>query len=99
VRRAGCASVLGARGDNKIDFFTAPGPEDSPFAGGTFLLDIEIPASYPFEPPKVSSLPTAAAAASVAIVSPTTRRDTRPAPYHLITFSTPRCGGTNYFVM
>lgn len=30
-----------------------PGPDDTPFAGGTFKLDIIIPESYPFSPPKV----------------------------------------------
>ncbi|XP_065187540.1 ubiquitin-conjugating enzyme E2-22 kDa-like [Sycon ciliatum] len=29
------------------------GPPDTPFAGGTFNLEIRIPDGYPFEPPKV----------------------------------------------
>ncbi|XP_064394244.1 ubiquitin-conjugating enzyme E2-22 kDa-like [Halichondria panicea] len=29
------------------------GPPDTPFEGGKFILDIQIPESYPFNPPKV----------------------------------------------
>ncbi len=30
------------------------GPPDTPYEGGNFILDIQIPATYPFNPPVVS---------------------------------------------
>jgi len=30
---------------------TFPGPPDTPYAGGKYVVDIKIPAEYPFRPP------------------------------------------------
>ncbi|XP_074278395.1 ubiquitin-conjugating enzyme E2 27 [Silene latifolia] len=35
---------------------TIPGPVDSPYQGGTFLIDIVLTDGYPFEPPKMKFL-------------------------------------------
>ncbi|GJM92012.1 hypothetical protein PR202_ga08436 [Eleusine coracana subsp. coracana] len=32
---------------------TIAGPKDTPYEGGTFIIDIRLPSGYPFEPPKM----------------------------------------------
>jgi ubiquitin-conjugating enzyme (huntingtin interacting protein 2) len=32
---------------------TIHGPKDTPYDGGTFVIDIQLPSTYPFEPPKM----------------------------------------------
>ncbi|KAI3761449.1 hypothetical protein L1987_51865 [Smallanthus sonchifolius] len=40
--------------DNLINLLgTIPGPIGTPYEGGTFKIDIDLPAAYPFEPPKM----------------------------------------------
>ncbi len=42
---------------NNKDFFnwqvTIAAPEDSPYCGGLFLVDVSFPTSYPIEPPEI----------------------------------------------
>ncbi|KAH3761543.1 ubiquitin-conjugating enzyme E2 [Pelomyxa schiedti] len=37
---------------NRLDI-QVTGPEGTPYAGGYFVIDFEIPAEYPFKPPKI----------------------------------------------
>ena len=32
------------------------GPPETPYEGGNFVLDIKVPETYPFNPPKVSQI-------------------------------------------
>jgi len=34
------------------------GPPDTPYEKGVYLLNIELPESYPFHPPKVNKFPS-----------------------------------------
>ena len=34
--------------------FNIKGPQDTPYNGGTFLVNVKMPKEFPFDPPKIS---------------------------------------------
>jgi len=56
IKNAGITLDYADDGNEGHLFGEIPGPPDTPFAGGRFRLDILIPPTYPFSPPKVKFL-------------------------------------------
>ena len=57
---AQCNIRLQLKGDSYMELRgEILGPPDTPYDGATFILDIVIPDTYPFNPPKVSPIHTA----------------------------------------
>jgi ubiquitin-conjugating enzyme (huntingtin interacting protein 2) len=53
IKKVNIKLVLVSKGNLSHLSGEIPGPPDTPYAGGTYTLDINIPDTYPFAPPKV----------------------------------------------
>ncbi len=50
-----CFSSVMMHCNSYLFYIFEKGPQGTPFEGGTFEIDITIPTTYPYQPPKVST--------------------------------------------